>query len=209
MESLAGSGALYFVIAHHHVCPHLRRRERQEARRNALPLSAVGERNVGAGLRGGGQLVQLGAEDKAFSLAAGHVHVAFKVIAAKGRNLGAYVLGEGIREVRKAFAGLVQRELERGHVLVQRIVRTDFGRIGRRKFCIAGEYPVAKIAQAFQSVVLDVQFHLRTQQVRHGYLDFLRDANHTLKIVFASEKRNALTLKTKVPFLKLPFAFFQ
>ena len=143
MESRTGGGILYFVVAHYHVRPHLRWRECQEARRNALSLPAVGERNIGARLRGGIQLVQFGAEYKTFALAARHVHVAFKVIAAKGRNLGAYVLGEGIREVRKAFAGLVQRELERGHVLVQRIVRTDFGRIGRRKFCIAGEYPVA------------------------------------------------------------------
>ena len=94
MESRAGRGTLYFVVAHHHVCPHLRWRECQEAWRNALSLSAVGERNVGAGLRGGIQLVQFVAEYKTFALAAGHVHVAFKVIAAKGRNLGAYVLGK-------------------------------------------------------------------------------------------------------------------
>ena len=146
MESRTGSGTLYFVVAHYHVRPHLRRRECQEARRNALSFSAVGERNVGAGLRSGIQLVQFVAEDKAFAPAAGHVHVAFEVVAAEGRDFGAYVLGEGIREVRKAFAVLVQRELERGHILVQRIVRAHLGRVGRRKFRIAGEYPVAQIA---------------------------------------------------------------
>ena len=105
MKSLAGSGALYFVIAHHHACSHLRRRKRQEAgrnalscsavgERNALSFSAVGERNVGAGLRGGGQLVQFIAEYKTFALAAGHVHVAFEVVAAEGRDFGARVLGK-------------------------------------------------------------------------------------------------------------------
>lgn len=94
MESRTGSGALYFVIAHYHVCPHLRRRECQEAWRNALSLSAVGERNVGAGLRGGGQLVQFVAEYKTFALAAGHVHVAFEVVAAEGRDFDARVLGK-------------------------------------------------------------------------------------------------------------------
>ena len=199
MESRTGSGTLYFVVAHHHVCPHLRWRERQEARRNALSLSAVGERNVGAGLRGGIQLVQFVAEDKTFAPAAGHVYVAFKVVAAEGRDFGACVLGEGIREVRKAFACLVQRELQRRHIFVQSIVGADSSRVGRRKFRIAGEYPVAQVAQALESVIFGIQFHLRTQQVRCGDFYFLRYVDHVIKIHFKSPKRNPSALKTKVP----------
>ncbi len=199
MESLAGSGTLYFVIAHHHVCPHLRRRERQEAGRNALSFSAVGERNVGASLRGGIQLVQFIAEYKAFPLAAGHVHVAFKVVAAEGRDFGARVLGEGIREVRKAFACLVQRELQRRHIFVQSIVGADSGRVGRRKFRIAGEYPVAQVAQALESVIFGIEFHLRTQQVRYGDFYFLRYIDHVIKIHFKTHKGNPSASKTEVP----------
>ena len=69
----------------------------------------------------------------------------------------------------------------------------------RRKFRIASEYPVAQVAQALESVIFSVEFHLRTQQVRNGDFYFLRYVDHVVKIHFKSPKRNPSVLKTKVP----------
>lgn len=126
-------------------------------------------------------------EYKAFSFAAGEVRVAFKVIAAERCRFDVMGFGKVACVIGKAFAGMVQRELQRCYGFVQSLVAGEGCRVGRREFVVVGENLVAEIAQAFQAVVVDVELHLRAEQVCCRDFDFLRCANHTLKITLNVE----------------------